>query len=179
MWAAGWYLYSLYQLHGIRETEWNIRFDPYLGDAKEPVSFDLMNAGKELSVRISGDGSRIGRLSIDGNPSASAVLPSAAVSGPGVVDIRMGALDAPMLMALGAVLNDARYDARSKRLRIGYTSFVGHAVDLEFHATAIPKQVRVNGRVVRGWTAHRVDDRVVIRLTATQAGAEDQVELRF
>lgn len=179
MWAAGWYLYSLYQLNGIRETEWNIRFDPYLGDAGRPVAFDLMSAGKELSVRISGDGSRLGHVLIDGTPSASAVLPGAAIDGPGVVDIRMGALDAPMLMRLGAVLNDARYDARSKRLSVGYTSFVGHAVDMEIHATSMPKQVRVNGRAVRGWTAHRLDDRVVIRLTATQAGAEDRVELRF
>lgn len=179
MWAAGWYLYSLYQLHGIRETEWNIRFAPYLGDATHPVSFDLMSAGKELSVTLSGTGERIGQMRIDGQASASAVLSSTPIAGPGVVELDMGTFSTPMLMELGAVLSDARYDARGKRLSIAYSSFVGHDVAMEIHATSMPKQIRLNGKRVRNWTSHPLADRVVIRLSVTQESAEDRLELRF
>jgi hypothetical protein len=179
MWAAGWYLYSLYQLHGIRETEWNIRFAPYLGDTNNPVSFDLMSAGKELSVTLSGAGERIGRMRIDGQASASAVLSSVPIAGPGVVEVDMGTLSTPMLMELGAVLSDARYDVRSKRLSIAYSSFVGHDVTMEIHATSMPKLIRMNGKRVQNWTSHRLADRVVIRLNVVQESAEDRLELRF
>lgn len=179
MWAAGWYLYSLYQLHGIRESEWNIRFAPYLSDPERPVRFDLMSAGKELDVHVSGKGTRIGRIRVNGQESATAVLPDTTIGGAGSVDIELGRLTSPMLMELGAVLREARYESRTKRLFVSHSSFVDHEVTMEIHAPSMPKQIRVNGKRIRQWTAHRLEDRVVIRLSSTQSAEKDLVELRF
>ena len=30
LWAGGWYFYTLYNLFGLKENEWNISFSPYI-----------------------------------------------------------------------------------------------------------------------------------------------------
>ena len=37
MWAAGWYMYSLYNLFAIKENNWNLTLDPWLPDNLKTV----------------------------------------------------------------------------------------------------------------------------------------------
>lgn len=178
MWAAGWYLYSLYHLHGVRESEWNIRFHPFLAIDQEAVEFDLMAGGSELAVRIAGKGASIGDITVDGRPSASAVIPGGAW-GSSQVDIRMGRLTAPLLVELGAVLAEAKHDVNQHQLTLRYSSFVGHNVSAEVHAPTKPKLVQLNGRTIQGWTSSTLDDRVVIRISGLQETSDDRLILTF
>jgi len=177
MWAAGWYLYSLYQLHGIRESEWNVRFDPFLDEGQDAVEFDLMWGGSELFVRIHGQGDMVGHITVDGRPMPSAVLPIGMTSAR--VDVQLGALITPTLMELGAVLHDAQYDEATQQLDLVYSSFIGHTVSVVIHAAKTPKEIRLNGELIRDWDVVQTSDRRVIQLNHTQETLNDRLILTF
>lgn len=177
MWAAGWYLYSLYQLHGIRESEWNVRFDPFLGEGQDSVEFDLMWDGSERLVRIQGQGDLIGHITVDVRPMPSAVLPVGMASAR--IDVHLGALITPTLMELEAVLLDAQYDEATQQLDLVYSSFIGHTVPVVIHAAKTPKEIRLNGEWIRDWVVDQMSDRVAIQIRHTQLTPEDRLILTF
>ncbi len=177
MWAAGWYLYSLYQLHGIRESEWNVRFEPFLDEGQDTVEFDLMWDGSERLVRIHGQGDQVGLITVDGRPMPSAVLPVGMTSTR--VDVQLGDLIHPTLMELEAVLLDAHYDEVSHQLDLVYSSFIGHHLSVVIHAEKAPKEIRLNGERIRDWEAIQKSDRLVIRLNHKQKTPNDRLILTF
>jgi cellobiose phosphorylase len=114
LWAGGWYLWSLYQLAGVRENEWNIRFDPNLPAGLEAASFDLMAAGGFARVNWSGEGKYFRRISADGRPVYSAV-----VTGPSsVIDLERGFPEAPYLESADAMVESVSYDTTTGRMEI-------------------------------------------------------------
>ncbi len=59
LWAAGWYLYSLYHLFGIDESTWNITLNPYLKEGQKTCSFSIDVNGKPVYVEVNGAGKYI------------------------------------------------------------------------------------------------------------------------
>ena len=74
LWAAGWYLYSLYHLFAVTENEWNIQLDPY-NPGKQPVTLDLYSDGRLAKVVITGNGKYIRNILYDGKELPTAVIP--------------------------------------------------------------------------------------------------------
>jgi hypothetical protein len=53
-WAAAWYLYSLYNVYGVKENEWNITLNPWLPAGQEHVRFVLTSGGRNMMVDVQG-----------------------------------------------------------------------------------------------------------------------------
>ncbi len=65
LWAAGWYLYSLYHLFAVQENEWNIHLDPY-NPGETPVLMDLYTSGSLAELNVTGSGKYLKRYSTTG-----------------------------------------------------------------------------------------------------------------
>ena len=65
LWAGGWYLYSLYNLFGVRENDWNISFSPYLPSDIDKINLSLALNGNLVPVEISGKGKSIASITIN------------------------------------------------------------------------------------------------------------------
>jgi hypothetical protein len=113
MWAAGWYMYSLYNLFAIKENNWNLIFDPWLPDNLKVVSFSLNINGSKALTTIKGKGEFISSIKIDGKDLNSAVVPSG-LKNVNRVDIILGTPKVPYLKELNSELKNAAYDKAKK-----------------------------------------------------------------
>jgi hypothetical protein len=113
MWAAGWYMYSLYNLFAIKENNWNLTFDPWLPDNLKVVSFSLNINGSKALTTIKGKGEFISSIKIDGKDLNSAVVPSG-LKNVNRVDIILGTPKVPYLKELNSELKNAAYDKTKK-----------------------------------------------------------------
>ncbi|MFV1979881.1 MAG: amylo-alpha-1,6-glucosidase, partial [Rhodothermia bacterium] len=97
LWAGGWYLSLLYQLAGVRESEWNIRFDPDLPSGFEEASFDIMAAGRRMHVQWHGRGEYFKRILVDGLPAYSTVIVEPLLKPFSEIDLIRGRPETPYL----------------------------------------------------------------------------------
>lgn len=113
MWAAGWYMYSLYNLFVIKENSWNLSFDPWLPDNLKSISCSLTINGSKALTTIKGKGEFINSIMIDGKEFNSAVLPSG-LTNTNRVDITLGSPRAPYLKDLNTGLKSVSYEKQKK-----------------------------------------------------------------
>lgn len=128
-WAAGWYLYSLYNLYGVKENEWNIRFAPYLPGNQEKVEFVLTAGGKDVNVHISGEGNYVHEILFDRKKQYSTVFPYKLREGITTIQIKKGSLSTPLLTNLNAILQQVTFDDAKKEMVVQIRSFEGHKVN--------------------------------------------------
>ena len=76
LWAGGWYFYTLYNLFGLRENEWNISFSPFIPEEMDSVKLLLLLKGVPVNVNITGEGNTLSSILFDGKE-----IPSADCSG--------------------------------------------------------------------------------------------------
>jgi hypothetical protein len=113
MWAAGWYMYSLYNLFAIKENNWNLAFDPWLPDNLKTVSFSLNINGSKTLTTVNGHGEFISSIKFDGKEMNSAVVPSG-LKNAKRVEIMLGTPHAPYLKELSSELKNVKYDKVKK-----------------------------------------------------------------
>ena len=113
MWAAGWYMYSLYNLFAIKENNWNLAFDPWLPDNLKTVSFNLNINGSKALTTINGRGEFIRTVKIDGKEMNSAVIPSG-LKNTKRVEIVLGTPQDPYLKEINSELKSIKYDRTKK-----------------------------------------------------------------
>ena len=124
LWAAGWYLYSLYHLFAVQENEWNIYLDPFNWDGNNKVSLDLYNYGKLSKVSVTGKGSFIKKILYDGNEIPTGVIPSEGKFDK--IQIYAGIPEKPYLKSCESILKDCKYDQITKILSMNLKSYPGH-----------------------------------------------------
>jgi glycogen debranching enzyme len=143
LWAAGWYLYSLYHLYAINENSWNISFDPYLGGDQEKSSFDLFAAGKLLNVSVVGKGDFIKHIKYGREIYPSAVIPEE-IPLTSNVSIELGKPESPYLASTNSILLSSTFN--SKTLTIRLKAFKGHKNVSKIFSPFKPKKVNISGR---------------------------------
>ena len=124
LWAAGWYLYSLYHLFAINENEWNIQLDPYIPENQNQISLDLFNSGKLSKVTVQGKGNHIKKILYDGNELSTAVIPYDGKYDK--IEVYAGIPDKPYLISTKSVLKSCQYNSDAKILSIDLKSFPGN-----------------------------------------------------
>jgi hypothetical protein len=142
LWAAGWYLYSLYHLYGIEENGWNISFNPYLSNNQEKSLFDLFAAGKLLNVNVTGKGDNIKSIKYNKIEYPSAVIPSKILNGSDV-KIELGIPENPYLSLTNSVLKSAELVEYTLILKL--QAFAGHNNITRIISPVKPKVVKLNG----------------------------------
>lgn len=127
-WAAGWYLYGLFNLFGIRETEWNIRLNPYLEPDQEKVQFDLTHSGRKLNVVIKGEGGFVESVRVNGKIFPGLVLPNKLPKDISDIEVTLSAQpnSEPMLLSLEAKLIGLTHQTSQKKLKVEVEAFAGH-----------------------------------------------------
>ena len=178
LWAAGWYLYSLYHLFAVSENAWNISLDPYIPGSGHPVIMDLYNAGKLTKVRISGKGRHIKKIVYDGKEIPSAVIPSDGKYK--TIDVESGTPVIPYLQSSESRLEDAQYNAESGILNLNLKSFPGHTDTVVIVSPREPSEVFLDGQLYTGQLENETDAGIrTIKLGFTYKTAAAELKLVF
>lgn len=144
LWAGGWYLYTLYNLFGLRENEWNISFDPYIPDELDSVKLTVTINGKQVPVNICGRGSEISSISFNETLTPSAVLP-ANLKKLKEISIKLGNAVIPYLSSVNAIVNSPSFNMETKTLEFSLKSFEGHQIEFEILSPIEKQYILVNG----------------------------------
>ncbi len=177
LWAAGWYLYSLYHLFAIQENAWNIRLDPY-NPGKLPVSMDLYSNGRLSKVQVSGSGKYIRRVLYDGKELPTAVIPYNGKYDD--VKLEAGKPTAPYLADSRSRLKNAKYDAGSKQLYLDLESYSGHIDVVKVISPEAPSKIFIDGKQPIEKPEVKDDGGVkIISFTFTYKNPEAKIKMEF
>jgi len=144
LWAGGWYFYTLYNLFGLRENEWNISFDPFLPSGMDSVRLIVTLEGAAVQVDVTGHGRTLSSILYDGRAIPSAVVPHD-VERPRRIQLNLGAPLTPYLNSANALVNTPRYDGASRKLEFDLQSFPGRIVKLQVISPKPHRRIAVNG----------------------------------
>lgn len=174
MWAAGWYLYSMYNLFALKENDWNITFDPYKPDNFKTIKFGLTVNGSKTLTRIQGDGEFINSIKYDGKEIPSAVIPTG-LSGVKEILITKGKINTPYLNSINSESKEITFNKNNKSLSFKATSFEGNNVTAEIISSTVPKQVTPSN--IKMNTVKKGDSYITyLNFTASK---EDVIDLQF
>ncbi|MDQ7826433.1 MAG: amylo-alpha-1,6-glucosidase [Candidatus Eremiobacteraeota bacterium] len=179
LWAGSWYLYSLYNLFGHHENEWNISFDPFLANGQKGTRYTVSLKGRPVTVDITGSGRYIRSIRYDGAPCPSAVVPEGPSPGK-KVEITLGAPETPYLASAGSMVHSPRFDPARNTMELSLSAFPGHSSEAKFISPHPPKSLAINGNETKeGWSVKEEDGVYRIRLNFTQKHADDVISVQF
>lgn len=144
LWAGGFYLYTLYQVFGVKENEWNVSFAGPLPSTSESASYSLA-VGKLKNVSASGKGKHLQSCMIDGNAVPSLVLPLDTHDA-SKIDVKFGKPATPYLESVNATLKSIQLNQTTNRLTIRLSSFVNHQAIALVVAPTRPKSASLDGK---------------------------------
>lgn len=144
LWAGGFYLYTLYQLYGIKENEWNVSFAGPLPSSSESVHYSFA-FGKGKDVTVSGKGKYLQACVIDGENIPSLVLPSS-IQMASKINVRFGSVQLPYLQNVNSMLHAAGYNEKKKALTIQLSSFLNHHTVATIVSPSRPRSTSVDGK---------------------------------
>jgi glycogen debranching enzyme len=179
MWAAGWYLYCLYNLYVTRENSWNICFDPFLAKNQQQFQANIFLDGKNVLLKISGSGRMIQSIKYDGNIYPSAVVPEN-ISTIKIVDIKLGQPELPVLSKANSMLISAEIDKYKKTMHILLKAFRNHHNKIEIISPWKPISVNLNGTEHKeNWSYEKTDEAYRINFNFIHQTNEDKVVIQF
>ncbi len=179
LWAGGWYLYTIYNLFGLRENEWNISFNPYIPAGLNKINFPLTYNNKNIFVEISGKGNEISSISFDGKELPSAIIPYD-IKKLKKINIKLGKTGMPYLKTANAKVLSPEYDINDKSIGFTIQSFNGDIN--EFEIVSPVKALRIlsdNKDLESGITQVKTDDLYIITVKHLSEKAENHFKVEF
>lgn len=156
LWAGAWYLYSLYNLYGVREDGWNLRLDPWLSSNQTDIEFTLNVNGQSVLVTIKGSGEMVKSISVDGRDFHSLVLPTD-FNLNNSIDITLGSPQSPYLLSTDSQLINCTW--LNHKLNINITAFSGYSSKAIIVSPEPPETIIINGQTMReNWVTSKKDD---------------------
>ncbi len=147
LWAGGWYFYTLYNLFGLRENEWNISFSPFIPEEMDSVKLIVTLKGVPVNINITGEGNTLSSLLFDGKEIPSTVVPDDLIH-LSKMSLRLGNAEAPYINTANALLLSPVYDRETKTLEFDLESFEGHLIDLQIVSPTVQKNISINGNSI-------------------------------
>ena len=179
MWAASWYLYSLYDLFGLKENIWNISFDPYIPDEMKEISYISMVNRKPVQVIIDGEGSYISEIKFDGKSSNSLVIPGD-IAIENKIKISLGKLKSPYLVATNSILESNEYNITEKTLNLVLKAFTGHLNETEIISPVKPKTIFQNKKDIKSvWSLKEENGIYQISVNFLHVSNIDSIRINF
>ncbi len=179
MWAAGWYLYTIYHLYGIDENDWNINFEPFLSAEQKSCTFTLNANGQPLLVNVAGKGKYIKSIEFGKKYSASSVIPED-LTGIKDVKIILGKPEIPYLANTNSSLVYSSFEKTKNKLEFVLHSFTGHQTNMEIISPAQPKSVYVDGeKLSDNWSTKKTDGVYRTGIITNQKSDKEKVEIEF
>ncbi len=144
LWAGGWYFYTLYNLFGLRENEWNLSFNPFTPKELNSVQFEVAIKGVPAIVHVSGNGNTLSSIIFDGKEIPSAIVPDD-INDVSKIDLKLGNVKTPYLYSANAIVLSPSYDTETKTLEFDLESFEGHLINLQIVSPMANKSIFING----------------------------------
>ena len=116
LWAGGLFLYTLYQMAGVKEDFSNIYFNPDLPSGFENCEYDLIVFGKQCRIKWAGNGSYFKKILIDGKEQHSAVILGPTQN----IFLERGIPETPYLAKANCAIESVQYDWASKKLSVKF-----------------------------------------------------------
>jgi glycogen debranching enzyme len=158
LWAGGWYLYTLYNLFGLRENEWNISFNPFLPSGMDSVRLNVTLQGVVAAVDITGRGRTLSRIVFDGREIPSAVVPDD-LKRVRRIQLKLGMTTTPYLSSANALVLAPTYDRDSGKLEFDLQSFSDRVIRVQVISPTPNRRVSVNGSYINtGITESKKND---------------------
>lgn len=178
LWAAGWYLYSLYHLFAMQENEWNIYMDPFNTDAQNKISFDLYNNGKLSKVTVTGKGSFIKKILYDGKELPTGVIPSEGKYEK--IEIISGVPEKPYLKCSESILKECRYDDKSKTLAVDLKSYPGHNDEITVASPLEISNILIDNKPYSGPVDTKTKDGIkIIKIRFSHTSSSSGIRFAF
>jgi hypothetical protein len=143
LWAGGWYLYTLYNLFGLRENEWNISFNPYLPEELDLVKFKLTVGNRLVDVEIIGEGQNVSSIMYDEKQIPSLVIPND-VGNLNKIVIKLGDANVPFISSTNALVANAYFDIEKNVLEFDLHSFQGYRIETKIISPLLIKEIFIN-----------------------------------
>jgi hypothetical protein len=179
LWAGGWYLYTLYNLFGLRENEWNISFRPFVPEGMDSVQLTVTLNGVPVVVDIRGRGTTLSSVSFDGRPIPSAIVPDN-VKHLRRIDVRLGMARTPYLSSANALVISPVYDRATKKLDFDLEAFEGHFIEVEIVSPTASQSIAINGiNTLTGITESQTDQIYKIHLQHVAALKRNHYSIKF
>ena len=147
LWAGGWYFYTLYNLFGLRENEWNISFSPFIPSGMDSVRLMVTLKGAPVTVDITGRGRTLSRILFDGREIPSAVVPDD-LRHLGRIHLKLGIPTTPYVSSANAFLMAPRYDRKTRKLEFDLQSFADRVIRVQVISPGATRRILVNGSYI-------------------------------
>jgi hypothetical protein len=178
-WAAGWFLYALYWLYGIRENAWNIYLDPLLPDGQQSFEARIWIRGQPVEVRLDGKGSWAEAIRFDGTPQNTLVLPSAGAV-PAAIGVTLGHLREPYLARTTAAVGSVRFSpGPSPQMTLCLIAFPGHRSETLIHSPYPAREVHCGDSAIPSWRNEPFRDGFRILIQHVHHTELDTLVVRF
>lgn len=179
MWAAGWYIYSLYHLLGVSENIWNISVHPYLPAEFGSANFSITVGGNLISVNIKGKGHYASSIIFEEKLLPSYILPETHNTNSQLI-IGMGELAHPIITKAGAKLMNMVYLDEKKTLSFETESYPGNFTEIKLLS---PFQIERISNDNEETDSYRVielkDNNFEIVFNLEQNGERNKIEIIF
>lgn len=178
MWAAGWYLNSIYHLYGFNESIWNISFTPFLPENIKHTEFDIYANGEKINIEIVGKGHLVNTIEYDGRDYPSMVIPSVS-SGMKRIKISLGAPKSAYLSRSNCEVVSCKTNGSTKSLTILLKSFIGHEIHTECILPTKPLTVEINSAKSSSWVLNELDGGYKLTTSSIQHKNIDTLKIMY
>jgi hypothetical protein len=179
LWAGGWYFYTLYNLFGLRENEWNISFSPFISEEMDSVQLSVTIKGTPVLVDIRGEGSSLSSISFDGREIPSLVVPDD-LNHLKNINLKLGKTLTPYLNSASALVFSPTYDRETKTLEFDLEAFEGHLTEIQIVSPTANRNISINGNYFTGGvTESKKNDLYEINLQHTSVLKKNHYSIEF
>jgi hypothetical protein len=142
LWAAGWYLYDLYNIFLVKENDWNLQLDPFLKKSQRSASFDYAFNGLSVKVEIDRKRKKNAVVNYDEKYIPSLVMPQN-LKGVKKINLQCIETEQPLIMSTSSILNQTEFHNRIMTIEL--KAFEGHKNITVIHSSIIPKSILIDG----------------------------------
>ncbi len=156
LWAGGWYLYTLYNLFGLRENEWNISLDPYIPQPLRNIELSLLVNGEIAKVLINGKGKEVAYIKYNGATIPTLVLPTD-ISNLNKIEIKLGKTSTPLIYSANGQINNINYNFNKNILEFDLESFIGHKIQIKIVSPIKIRNIFINKEITNEYRVVQED----------------------
>ncbi len=179
LWAGGWYFYTLYNLFGLRENEWNVSFNPFIPNEMDSVQLTVTLKGVPVTVEIKGKGNALSSILYDGKEIPSVVIPED-INHLKKINLKLGNVKTPYLNSANAIVLSPSYDAETKTLEFDLESFEGHLIELQIVSPTANQNISLDGKYINsGITETKENNIYKINLKHLSGSKRNHYSIKF
>ncbi|MBU1101004.1 MAG: hypothetical protein KKA84_11430 [Bacteroidetes bacterium] len=177
-WAAGWYMYTLYNLYGVKESTWDITLKPYLSDYQNECDFNLFAYGNNIDVHLKGNGSYCEKILFDDKEYNSLVLPGTLKVDK--IDVVLGRPSNPYLREISSKLEVCSWSSDQNLLSVNFEDPLNVGSEIKIVSDRKIKKVEFMGQILSDYDVTEIDESIYeIKINIATNKKHNAVEVYF